>query len=166
MDGVESFARELKRGFRWILRNLRSYHAVKIAFHSSESLNENTTVFMSKADYCDIDNYDDYVTFSDTIEFKGNTVNLFIPEYMMAQQGNYCLSCKLNTNTGLHFTLVVTQHKCSFWEEKNGTWDTDGCRVSSESNINSTVCLCNHLTAFTAEYTIGTKEKDDDQIKP
>ncbi|XP_070555704.1 uncharacterized protein [Ptychodera flava] len=165
MVGEESFASELKRVSRWILRNLRSYHAVKIVFHSSETLNGNTTVFMSKGDCSDIDNYYDNGTFSATIEFKGNTANLFIPEYMMTQPGNYCLSCKLNTNTGSHFTLVVTQHKCSFWEEQNGTWDTNGCRVSSKSNINSTVCLCNHLTAFTSESTIGTKKKQTLQVQ-
>lgn len=43
---------------------------------------------------------------------------------------------------------------CVFWdftlqiEGHIGGWNSEGCEVSSESNSNRTVCLCNHLTHF------------------
>uniref|UniRef100_A0AAY4AXF9 Adhesion G-protein coupled receptor G6 n=1 Tax=Denticeps clupeoides TaxID=299321 RepID=A0AAY4AXF9_9TELE len=41
---------------------------------------------------------------------------------------------------------------CVFWDftVNNGTggWNSEGCRVSGESNANHTVCLCDHLTHF------------------
>ncbi|XP_041108452.1 adhesion G-protein coupled receptor G6 isoform X3 [Polyodon spathula] len=41
---------------------------------------------------------------------------------------------------------------CVFWDfalqNGSGGWNADGCTVSSESNGNTTVCLCNHLTHF------------------
>ncbi|XP_053567795.1 adhesion G-protein coupled receptor G6 [Bombina bombina] len=42
---------------------------------------------------------------------------------------------------------------CVFWDTHknngNGGWNSSGCKVlSSESNANETVCLCNHLTHF------------------
>ncbi|KAK7150997.1 hypothetical protein R3I93_012056 [Phoxinus phoxinus] len=41
---------------------------------------------------------------------------------------------------------------CVFWDfnlqNHTGGWNSEGCEVSPESNINRTVCLCNHLTHF------------------
>ncbi|XP_068006886.1 adhesion G-protein coupled receptor G6 isoform X2 [Melanerpes formicivorus] len=41
---------------------------------------------------------------------------------------------------------------CVFWDMNknggNGGWNPEGCQVSTESNENETVCLCNHLTHF------------------
>ncbi|XP_034999562.2 adhesion G-protein coupled receptor G6 isoform X1 [Hippoglossus stenolepis] len=41
---------------------------------------------------------------------------------------------------------------CMFWDfsfnNGGGGWNGDGCRVSKESSINKTICLCDHLTHF------------------
>ncbi|NXF39336.1 AGRG6 protein, partial [Nyctibius bracteatus] len=41
---------------------------------------------------------------------------------------------------------------CVFWDmNKNGGsggWNPAGCQVDTESNVNETICLCNHLTHF------------------
>ncbi|XP_077409500.1 adhesion G-protein coupled receptor G6 isoform X3 [Vanacampus margaritifer] len=41
---------------------------------------------------------------------------------------------------------------CVFWDFSmnggSGGWNGDGCRVSKESGVNKTVCLCDHLTHF------------------
>ncbi|XP_073788918.1 adhesion G-protein coupled receptor G6 isoform X38 [Danio rerio] len=42
--------------------------------------------------------------------------------------------------------------QCVFWDfnlqNYSGGWNSDGCKVGSDSNSNRTVCLCNHLTHF------------------
>ncbi|MED6293045.1 hypothetical protein CHARACLAT_006813 [Characodon lateralis] len=42
-----------------------------------------------------------------------------------------------------------TSHTCVFWDssKEGGAWSTRGCSVV-ESNINYTVCSCNHLSSF------------------
>ncbi|CAB1440499.1 unnamed protein product [Pleuronectes platessa] len=41
---------------------------------------------------------------------------------------------------------------CMFWDfsfnNGGGGWNGDGCRVSKESSVNKTICLCDHLTHF------------------
>ncbi|XP_078662088.1 uncharacterized protein LOC144906044 [Branchiostoma floridae x Branchiostoma belcheri] len=42
--------------------------------------------------------------------------------------------------------------ECLYWNETQEAWRTDGCAISSQSSINSTVCHCNHLTAFGSDF--------------
>ncbi|XP_078692602.1 polycystin-1-like protein 2 [Branchiostoma floridae x Branchiostoma belcheri] len=41
---------------------------------------------------------------------------------------------------------------CVFWNETQEAWRTDGCSISNQSTINSTICHCNHLTAFGTDF--------------
>ncbi|XP_028858830.1 adhesion G-protein coupled receptor G6-like isoform X3 [Denticeps clupeoides] len=49
-------------------------------------------------------------------------------------------------------SVYQSKRTCVFWDftVNNGTggWNSEGCRVSGESNANHTVCLCDHLTHF------------------
>ncbi|GCB63069.1 hypothetical protein scyTo_0014578, partial [Scyliorhinus torazame] len=42
--------------------------------------------------------------------------------------------------------------QCAFWDltlnNGSGGWNVRGCRVDSKSNVNETICLCDHLTHF------------------
>ncbi|XP_066291223.1 polycystin-1-like protein 2 [Branchiostoma lanceolatum] len=41
---------------------------------------------------------------------------------------------------------------CVYWSETQEDWSTDGCTISKQSTISSTVCHCNHLTAFGSDF--------------
>ncbi|XP_078610884.1 polycystin-1-like protein 2 [Branchiostoma floridae x Branchiostoma japonicum] len=41
---------------------------------------------------------------------------------------------------------------CVYWNETQEDWRTDGCAISEQSTITSTICHCNHLTAFGGDF--------------
>lgn len=41
----------------------------------------------------------------------------------------------------------ASENKCVFWDTDASSWSEKGCFVI-ESNANSTVCACDHLTSF------------------
>ncbi|CAH1272977.1 PKD1L3 [Branchiostoma lanceolatum] len=41
---------------------------------------------------------------------------------------------------------------CVYWSETQEDWSTDGCTISKQSTISSTICHCNHLTAFGSDF--------------
>eukprot|EP00058_Branchiostoma_floridae_P018043 XP_002603532.1 hypothetical protein BRAFLDRAFT_79068 [Branchiostoma floridae] len=41
---------------------------------------------------------------------------------------------------------------CVYWNETQEDWRTDGCVISEQSAISSTICHCNHLTAFGSDF--------------
>ncbi|XP_066292598.1 polycystin-1-like protein 2 [Branchiostoma lanceolatum] len=41
---------------------------------------------------------------------------------------------------------------CVYWSETQEDWSTDGCTISKQSTIASTICHCNHLTAFGTDF--------------
>ncbi|XP_066291574.1 polycystin-1-like protein 2 isoform X1 [Branchiostoma lanceolatum] len=41
---------------------------------------------------------------------------------------------------------------CVYWSETQEDWSTDGCAISKQSTISSTICHCNHLTAFGSDF--------------
>ncbi|XP_035694593.1 uncharacterized protein LOC118428599 [Branchiostoma floridae] len=41
---------------------------------------------------------------------------------------------------------------CIYWSETQEDWRTDGCTISEQSTITSTICHCNHLTAFGLDF--------------
>ncbi|XP_078261585.1 adhesion G-protein coupled receptor G6 isoform X2 [Rhinoraja longicauda] len=55
---------------------------------------------------------------------------------------------------------------CAFWDltlnNDSGGWSTQGCHADPRSNVNETICLCNHLTHFGILLDIsGTAQKID-----
>ncbi|KAI8496991.1 hypothetical protein Bbelb_256460 [Branchiostoma belcheri] len=50
--------------------------------------------------------------------------------------------------------------RCLYWNETLEAWMTDGCAISNQSSINSTVCHCNHLTAFGSDFVTPPNAMD------
>ncbi|XP_078697381.1 polycystin-1-like protein 2 [Branchiostoma floridae x Branchiostoma belcheri] len=50
--------------------------------------------------------------------------------------------------------------KCLYWNETLEAWMADGCAISNQSSINSTVCHCNHLTAFGGDFVTPPNAMD------
>ncbi|XP_058247960.1 adhesion G-protein coupled receptor G6 isoform X7 [Hemibagrus wyckioides] len=81
--------------------------------------------------------------------------NLSLNSYVVASSvGNFSIS-NLKDPVQIEIAHLQNQNQnrlCVFWDFsiKNGTggWNSEGCRVSPESNSNKTVCLCDHLTHF------------------
>ncbi|XP_061610917.1 adhesion G-protein coupled receptor G6 [Phyllopteryx taeniolatus] len=76
--------------------------------------------------------------------------------YVVASSvGNRSIS-NLQDPVEIHITHLSPQTilspVCMFWDFSMnggaGGWNGDGCRVSEESAVNKTVCLCDHLTHF------------------
>jgi len=44
--------------------------------------------------------------------------------------------------------LVPGEPQCNFWDTQNNQWDPHGCQVSEDSDLDMTICECNHLTNF------------------
>ncbi|CAG2177935.1 unnamed protein product, partial [Oppiella nova] len=53
--------------------------------------------------------------------------------------------------------------ECVFWDFDHKKWSSDGCHVmESESNRETTVCECNHLTNFAA--LMDTSGREDNRM--
>ncbi|XP_019626197.1 PREDICTED: sperm receptor for egg jelly-like [Branchiostoma belcheri] len=50
--------------------------------------------------------------------------------------------------------------RCLYWNETLEAWMADGCSISNQSSINSTVCRCNHLTAFGSDFVTPPNAMD------
>ncbi|XP_046729416.1 adhesion G-protein coupled receptor G6 isoform X1 [Silurus meridionalis] len=81
---------------------------------------------------------------------------LSLNSYVVASSvGNFSIS---NLKDPVQIEISHLQHQwnlnrlCVFWdfsiENGTGGWNSEGCKVSPESNSNRTICLCNHLTHF------------------
>ncbi|XP_032892399.1 polycystic kidney disease protein 1-like 2 [Amblyraja radiata] len=55
-------------------------------------------------------------------------------------------------NTTVAFTSFVSQ--CVYWDEVNSNWNSSGCLVGPLTTLNSTQCLCNHLTFFSSSFFV------------
>ncbi|XP_060739347.1 adhesion G-protein coupled receptor G6 isoform X3 [Tachysurus vachellii] len=83
---------------------------------------------------------------------NGMSLNSYV---VASSVGNFSIS-NLEDPVEIEITHLQNQRNqkrlCVFWDFsiKNGTggWNSEGCRVSTESNSNKTICLCNHLTHF------------------
>ncbi|CAH1271105.1 PKD1L3 [Branchiostoma lanceolatum] len=53
---------------------------------------------------------------------------------------------------GYGYYLSVRGLSCSFWNERLEIWQGEGCKVSTASSPDESVCLCDHLTAFGASF--------------
>ncbi|XP_078609966.1 polycystin-1-like protein 2 [Branchiostoma floridae x Branchiostoma japonicum] len=59
---------------------------------------------------------------------------------------------KLGTNDFYAYQIQWVRLSCVFWSETQEDWSTDGCTISDRSTITSTICHCNHLTAFGSDF--------------
>eukprot|EP00058_Branchiostoma_floridae_P016420 XP_002601908.1 hypothetical protein BRAFLDRAFT_86392 [Branchiostoma floridae] len=57
-----------------------------------------------------------------------------------------------HTSYPYSYQIQWARLNCVYWSETQEDWRTDGCTISEQSTITSTVCHCNHLTAFGSDF--------------
>ncbi|XP_078572446.1 polycystin-1-like protein 2 isoform X2 [Branchiostoma floridae x Branchiostoma japonicum] len=57
-----------------------------------------------------------------------------------------------HTNDIYAYQIQWARLSCVYWSETQEDWRTDGCAISKQSTITSTICHCNHLTAFGSDF--------------
>ncbi|XP_035665396.1 polycystic kidney disease protein 1-like 2 [Branchiostoma floridae] len=67
---------------------------------------------------------------------------------------------ELNNNITRYYTLGVQRIGCNFWDEERETWSNHGCKVHSTTAATETVCACNHLTPFGADFATAPNSID------
>ncbi|XP_070560919.1 polycystin-1-like protein 3 isoform X2 [Ptychodera flava] len=123
--------------FHAVIINLESPHAV---YGITEAY-----IFNDMVEYSS--NYSGY-QFSVDAQFDGGNSSIFIPENYIFKAERYYLTFTVPQKQDVKFSMSVKHVVCDYLNEESGTWKNDGCKVSPESNMTSTVCLCNHLTTF------------------
>ncbi|XP_035694654.1 polycystic kidney disease protein 1-like 2 [Branchiostoma floridae] len=56
------------------------------------------------------------------------------------------------TNDVYAYRIQWARLSCVYWSEAQEDWRTDGCAISEQSTIASTICHCNHLTVFGRDF--------------
>uniref|UniRef100_A0A8C3PDD2 Polycystin 1 like 2/pseudo n=1 Tax=Chrysemys picta bellii TaxID=8478 RepID=A0A8C3PDD2_CHRPI len=90
---------------------------------------------------------------------KSNTWVLS-PEELIFGGGIYYLmmeqDMEMDSTTNSDLTIAVTSFvsQCVFWDELRGNWNSYGCHVGPKTTLNSTQCLCNHLTFFGSTFFV------------
>ncbi|XP_019640407.1 PREDICTED: polycystic kidney disease protein 1-like 2 [Branchiostoma belcheri] len=56
------------------------------------------------------------------------------------------------TNDSYAYQIEWARLSCVFWNETQEAWRPDGCVISNQSTITSTICHCNHLTSFGGDF--------------
>ncbi|EDO38968.1 predicted protein, partial [Nematostella vectensis] len=54
----------------------------------------------------------------------------------------------------LSYTLHVYEAACYYWDERSEGWGTDGCMVGKATRPGIVECMCDHLTAFGANFRV------------
>ncbi|XP_034756663.1 adhesion G-protein coupled receptor G6 [Etheostoma cragini] len=97
-----------------------------------------------------------FLFFSSTTLFQkeqdGRSLNSFV---VASSVGNFSIR-NLKEPVEIHIAHLSEQPNltpvCMFWDFSMnygaGGWNEDGCLVSKDSSVNTTVCLCDHLTHF------------------
>ncbi|XP_070576292.1 polycystin-1-like protein 3 [Ptychodera flava] len=125
----------------------RLFHATIIMLVSNESVFWNCNAYIFNDVFQYSENYRGYL-FSVDINFHGDYSSIFIPEDYFLMTGEYYLTFAVPGNQRANFSMSVKQTVCTYLDKNTTTWDRRGCKVSSTSNMTSTLCLCNHLTTF------------------
>ncbi|XP_070535211.1 uncharacterized protein [Ptychodera flava] len=130
--------------YTWQIESLRVQHAVQIKLISNLHLIENLTLCMTTSN---VSATQRYCEFSALFEFDERTTHIFIPESEITQEGDHIFSFSLANDLSrtLNFTMDAEQRGCRSMKDSASEWHQDGCKVSPMSNINYTLCLCNHL---------------------
>ncbi|XP_070548807.1 uncharacterized protein [Ptychodera flava] len=123
-------------------------HATVIHLKSSKEISVNVKANIFK-DWGVIDSteYSCYQFSVDSQLHRGQS-SIFIPEHEFPLTGTYKITVALQQKHDVRLSMHVKQIMCGYLDEISGTWNSDGCKVSPASNLTSTVCLCDHLTAF------------------
>ncbi|XP_078692236.1 polycystin-1-like protein 2 isoform X2 [Branchiostoma floridae x Branchiostoma belcheri] len=56
------------------------------------------------------------------------------------------------TKDSYAYQIEWARLSCVFWNETLEAWRPDGCVISNQSTITSTICHCNHLTSFGGDF--------------
>ncbi|XP_070557261.1 uncharacterized protein [Ptychodera flava] len=129
-------------------------HATIIMLENSKRMYGNATAYISKDEVMYATQYRGYAfsvdgyAFSVNVNFHGDHSRIFIPEDYFTMIGEYYLAFAIPEKQEVQFSMAVKQTRCTFLDTNTNIWDGQGCKVSSTSNMTSTVCLCNHLTVF------------------
>ncbi|XP_070575267.1 uncharacterized protein [Ptychodera flava] len=117
---------------------------VIIILKGTENIYGNTTayVFNKLVDYSD--SYRGY-QFSVDVQFEGDHSKIFIPERYFLANGVYYVSFAIQHRHVFKLSMAIKQTKCFSLSKGNRRWSTDKCKMSSASNMTSTVCLCHLL---------------------
>jgi len=63
--------------------------------------------------------------------------------------GNYTVLIVNNNSTAnISYRFLAFQTECSYWNETNSSWATNGCTASAFTTVDRLACRCNHLTSF------------------
>ncbi|XP_070545133.1 hyalin-like [Ptychodera flava] len=125
----------------------RLFHAVIIWFNNSHAIygKIEAYVFDERVEFAE--SYIGY-SFSVDLQFSGDHSTIFVPEHYFLRTGEYYLTFTIPESSDITFSMSTKQAKCGYLRKQSHTWADNGCQVSSTSNLTSTICLCNHITAF------------------
>ncbi|XP_070545136.1 polycystin-1-like protein 3 isoform X2 [Ptychodera flava] len=133
--------------FGFVIEIHQLFHAVIIWFEHSQAVFGNTTAYVfNKRPNC-TDSCRGY-QFSVVVTFHGDYSTIFMPEHYFLRSGEYYVTFTTQKYDDITLLVSVKRPMCSYLSNQQETWRSDGCQVSPASNITSTLCLCNHLTAF------------------
>ncbi|XP_070551925.1 polycystin-1-like protein 2 [Ptychodera flava] len=124
-------------------------HAIQIVLATSSPVFENTTAYISTKSPGNFSGHSGF-QFSSEVSFNGSVASILLPEGEITKAGIYYVTFDLVYSHGVEFRVSTTQHRCRYSIDNANSWQDGGCRVSPKSNVNSTLCLCNHLTTFTS----------------
>ncbi|XP_035694621.1 polycystic kidney disease protein 1-like 2 [Branchiostoma floridae] len=65
-----------------------------------------------------------------------------------------------HTNDVYAYRIQWARLSCVYWSETQEDWRTDGCTINKQSTIASTICHCNHLTAFGTDFVTPPNRLD------
>ncbi|XP_070568692.1 uncharacterized protein [Ptychodera flava] len=121
------------------IQAFRKNFAILVTVEGSMSTFESTTACISSGRSNNVD----HSQFAAEGYFNGTFANIFLPEDRITAPGVYNVTFNLTSVHDVDIKVTTTQHGCGYFADN--TWENDGCKVSPKSNINSTLCLCNHL---------------------
>ncbi|XP_066292645.1 polycystin-1-like protein 2 [Branchiostoma lanceolatum] len=91
------------------------------------------------------------------IKGKKDPVDYYIKVQMLGPETKCDISDgtdekNVQTNDSYVYQIQWARLSCVFWSETQEAWRPDGCTISDQSTITSTICHCNHLTAFGSDF--------------
>ncbi|XP_070558929.1 uncharacterized protein [Ptychodera flava] len=123
----------------------KRHHAIQIMLETPAPVYENITACVSTELPKNTSKNNGH-HFCSRASLYGRVANIFFPEENINKIGTYYVTFDLLYEHGVEFKVSTTQHRCSYSVDNTNTWQSTGCKVSPRSSINSTLCLCKHLT--------------------